>query len=113
MLSIGERINKLRASTNTSLDALSEYLGVSEYDLRSIENGTASSITSDIVEKLSDLYFCSADYILNGIGTIDIASFDYSGFNKYDLEGIANIFKAQKNQEEMDKILDSAELSEV
>lgn len=110
---IGKRINKLRTSTNTSLEALSEYLGISECVLKNIENGTASSVTSDIVEKLSDLYFCSADYILNGIGIIDIASFDYSGFNKYDLEGIAKIFKVQKNQEEMDKILDSAELSEV
>lgn len=109
---IGKRIQDLRLSTNTSEEALSGYLDITEAKLENIENGKADSLDSGIVEKLADLYFCSVDYILTGRNKVkNRVNFNYDGYNSEKLANMAKIFKITKNQVEMDKISENAKIS--
>lgn len=84
-------------------------MGISTLDLKNIETGNVNELSSDIIEKLSDLYFCSTCYILNGDGFMGSkGEFTYLGFNKDELINMATIHKIVKNQVEMDKMLISS-----
>lgn len=103
---IGERIQKLRVNTNTSKKSLSEFLDISEIELENIENGTINSINSDIIEKLSNLYYCHISYILNGENAIENRMyFNYEGCSAKELKNMATIFIIIKNQIKMDRML--------
>lgn len=104
---VSKRIENLISTTKTPKKALSEFLGISELELDNIENGSAVSINSDIIEKISNLYFCPVNYILNGTDAIENrVDFNYDGYNAKELENMSKIFKITKNQIEMDKMLE-------
>ena len=103
---IGERIQKLRLNTNTTKKSLSEFLDISETDLERIETGTTNLINSDIIEKLSNLYYIPISYILNGENTIENRIyFNYEGCSAKELKNMATIFSIIKNQIKMDRML--------
>ncbi len=106
---IGGRIRDLRLSSKTSKKALCEYLEISKLDLDNVETGNVSELNADIIEKLSNLYFCSTDYILNGDSFRGCKSeFSYLGFTKDELINMVAIHKIAKNQIEMDKLMMSS-----
>lgn len=114
LITIGKRIKELRTSTNTSKEALIKYLGISESDLEKIESGTIDSLNADIVEKISDLYFCPVEYILTGNNPIkNRVDFNYAGFDKDRLDGMAKIFRITKNQIWMDEVLEDTETKDL
>lgn len=65
LIQIGNRIKKLRENSNLSKEILSEFLDIDTDTLSKIEGGEEPP-TADMVYSLSDLFFCSWDYILFG-----------------------------------------------
>ena len=107
---IGKRIQNLRISTKTPKKSLSDFLEISQLNLENIESGNIDSLSSDIIEKLSNLYFCPINYILTGENPVkNRVDFNYEGSSAKELENMANIFKITKNNIEMDKMLEDNE----
>lgn len=101
---VGNRIKKLRKNSNLSQEVLSSFLDIDTVVLSRIEDGQEST-TSDAVEKLSDLFFCSEDYILFGKGDEPEFVFVLQGMNHTieSLKGLSKINKIVKNQFFMDE----------
>lgn len=100
------RLKSLRVDFNLSEDALSNYLDISENDLKNIEFGNISLLDSVMINRLSDLYFCSVDYLLTGKNNFKTnLLIDYTNFNKSELHGLSNVLKIIKNMIEMDDLL--------
>ena len=111
LVKIGKRIEKLRKDSNLSRKVLAEFLGINEKELEEIEKGNNAHIEMKTISKIADLYFCSEDYIINGTDEIDgRVPFNYTGYDKYRLEGIAKVFGAVRGKREdkdyMDKMIE-------
>lgn len=111
LVKIGKRIEKLRKDSNLSRKVLAEYLCISEKELEEIEKGNNTHIEMKTISKIADLYFCSEDYIIKGTDEIDgRVPFNYTGYDKYRLEGIAKVFGAVREKREdkdyMDKMIE-------
>lgn len=99
LVKIGKRIEKLRKDSNLSRKVLAEFLGINEKELEKIEKGNNAHIEMETIRKIADLYFCSEDYIIKGTDEIDgRVPFDYTGYSKYRLEGIAKVFGAVRDK---------------
>lgn len=111
---IGKRIQNLRISTKTPKKSLSNFLEISQLDLENIESGNIDSLSSDIIEKLSNLYFCPINYILTGENPVkNRVDFNYEGSSAKELENMAKIFKITKNEIEMDNMLEDIEAKDL
>lgn len=99
LVKIGKRIAKLRKDSNLSRKVLAEFLGINEKELEEIEKGNNTHIEMKTISKIADLYFCSEDYIIKGTDEIDgRVPFNYTGYDKYRLEGIAKVFGAVREK---------------
>ena len=99
LIKIGERIKNLR-----------EYLSFYQSMIAKIEKGERN-ISSYVIEKLSALFCCTADYILfgEGQGQKCTVSFRTNNLTSDDFNSLAIINKIVLNQFEMDKLLKRCE----
>ena len=105
LIEVGNRIKKLRENSNLSQEVLSGFLDIDTVILSQIENGQKTT-TADVMEKLSDLFFCSEDYILFGEGDEPEFVFVLQGMNHTVelLKSLSRLNKIAKNQFFMDKL---------
>lgn len=105
---IGNRIRNLRIESKIDQDYLAEYLGISKEEVNQIENGNAD-IDEYIIDRISTLFCCPIDYILNGTGFEQRCSISFrtNNLDKEDLESLAAINKIVLNQIYMDRLMEN------
>lgn len=110
---IGTRIKKLRENSNLSNEVLSEFLDIDIDTLSKIESGETPP-TADMVYSLSDLFFCSIDYILFGDGNEPKCAFAFEESNPTvdSLTQISRLNRIAKNQFFMDELWRSTQVGE-
>lgn len=108
---MGSRIKKLREDLNISKEILSEFLDMDTDTLSKIENGE-NPPTADMVYSLSDLFFCSIDYILFGDGNKPKRTFTFeeSSPTVESLKQISALNRIAKNQFLMDELWRSTQV---
>lgn len=113
LIEIGARIKKLRESSNLSKEILSEFLDINTDTLSKIEKGE-NPPTADMVYNLSDLFFCSVDYILFGDGNEPKCAFAFEELNPTveSLRQISALNRIAKNQFLMDTLWRSTQVGE-
>lgn len=67
-MSVGERLREVRGMR--TLEEFSKLLGVKGSNISSIENGR-SKMSLDLAEKICEVYGCTMDWLVRGIGTRD------------------------------------------
>lgn len=109
----GNRIKKLREDSNISKEVLSEFLDIDTDTLSKIENGKEPP-TADMVYNLSDLFFCSLDYILFGDGNEPKRAFTFEELNPTveSLKQVSALNRIAKNQFFMDTLWRSTQVGE-
>lgn len=110
---MGARIKKLRENSNLNKEILSEFLDIDTNTLSKIENGEEPP-TADMVYSLSDLFFCSIDYILFGDGNKPKRAFIFEESNPTveSLKQISALNRIAKNQFFMDTLWRSTQVGE-
>lgn len=63
-MSMGKRIAELRKNKGWSQDELAEKLGMNRANISNYERNVISSIPSDVLMKLSDLFGVTVDFLL-------------------------------------------------
>lgn len=113
LIEIGNRIKKLRESSNLSEQILSEFLDINTDTLSKIESGE-NPPTTDMVYSLSDLFFCSIDYILFGNGNEPKRAFIFEELNPTveSLRQVSTLNRIAKNQFFMDNLWRSTQVGE-
>lgn len=106
LIEMGFRIKKLREDSNLSEQILSEFLDIDTDVLSKIESGE-NPPTADIVYSLSDLFFCSVDYILFGDGNEPKCAFTFEELNPTveSLRQVSTLNRIAKNQFLVDELL--------
>ena len=113
LIEMGFRIKKLREDSNLSEQILSEFLDIDTDTLSKIESGEEPP-TADMVYGLSDLFFCSVDYILLGDGNEPKCAFKFQEPNPT-VESLRQVFtlnRIAKNQFFMDDLWRSIQVGE-
>jgi len=107
LIDIGKRIKTLREESKLTQTKLAEYLSLDQSMISKIEKGERN-MTSDVIEKLSALFCCTVDYILNGENQEQkcTVSFRTRNLTSDDLKSLAIINKIVLNQFEMDRMLE-------
>lgn len=102
---IGNRIKKLREDSNLSKEILSDFLDIDTDTLSKIESGE-NPPAANIIYSLSDLFFCSVDYILFGDGNKPKCAFTFEESNPTveSLKQISALNRIAKNQFLMDEL---------
>lgn len=67
-LTIGDRIKNLRLEQEMTLQQVGDYIGVSRATVQRYESGEISSVPSDKIEKLADLFLVSPAVIMGWEG---------------------------------------------
>lgn len=106
LIEMGFRIKKLREDSNLSEQILSEFLDIDINTLTKIESGE-NPPTADMVYSLSDLFFCSVDYILFGDKNEPECVFKFQEPNPTveSLNARVKVNRIAKNQFIMDELL--------
>lgn len=106
LIGMGARIKKLREDSNLSKEILSEFLDIDTDTLFKIESGE-NPPTADMVYNLSDLFFCSVDYILFGDRNEPECAFKFQEPNPTveSLNARVKVNRIAKNQFIMDELL--------
>lgn len=110
---MGARIKKLRESSNLNKEVLSEFLDIDTNTLSKIESGE-NPPTADMVYSLSDLFFCSVDYILFGDRNESECAFKFQEPNPTvgSLRQVFTLNRIAKNQFFMDDLWRSIQVGE-
>lgn len=110
---IGTMIKKLREDSNISEEILSEFLNIDTDTLSKIESGE-NPPTADMVYSLSDLFFCSVDYILFEDGDEPKCAFIFEKLNQTVelLRQISTLNRIAKNQFLVDKLWRGTQVGE-
>lgn len=110
---MGSRIKKLREDLNISKEILSEFLDMDTDILSKIENGE-NPPTADMVYSLTDLFFCSVDYILFGDRNEPECAFKFQEPNLTveSLKQISALNRIAKNQFLMDELWRDTQVGE-
>ncbi|WP_298499714.1 helix-turn-helix domain-containing protein [uncultured Methanobrevibacter sp.] len=104
--SIAKKLKELRKENNYTQTQVADYLKIDQGHLSNIENGKRTA-TIDIIEKLSDLYNCSLDYILDETSNYEPSKIAFRGDKKNkDLILIAKMNEVMKNLEFLRKLDD-------
>lgn len=88
MKEIGQRLKELREEHNFSQSQVAKYLGIDQSNLSKMERGERKFKKSSL-KKLSLLYNCSEDYILNGTDDYDKSKIAFRAEGKADLDAIS------------------------
>lgn len=106
-IEVRQRLKSLRKASKLIQTEVDKYLSLDKGMMSKIENGY-TNITSDIIEKLSNLFCVTIDYILFGVKHYQphTTSFDLSSLSSDELKAIAIINKIALNQFEMDCLME-------
>lgn len=101
---IGERLKKLRNENNFTQKQIADYLGFKQTQIAKLENNDRT-LKSSSLNKLCELYNCSEEYILEGIGEYSIEEFKFrSDKNNLDLNTLADMNRIIRNLKHLNEL---------
>lgn len=103
-ITVGERIKKLRNENNFTQKQVADYLGFKQTQIAKLESN-ARTLKSSSLNKLCELYDCTPEYILEGIGEYSIEKFKFrSTKNDLDLNTLSNMNRIIKNLKHLNEL---------
>lgn len=101
---IGDRIKKLRNENNFTQKQVADYLGFKQTQIAKLESNDRT-LKSSSLNKLCELYDCTPEYILDGIGEYSMEKFKFrSNKNNLDLNTLANMNRIIKNLKHLNEL---------
>ena len=102
--SIGQRLKKLRKLNNFTQKQVADYLGFKQTQIAKLENNDRT-LKSSSLNKLCELYNCSEEYILMGIGEYSTDGYKFrSNKNNLDLNTLADMNRIIRNIKHLSKL---------
>lgn len=106
---IGNRLKRLRKENNFTQKQIAEYLGFNQGQIAKLENNERKLKGSSII-KLSNLYRCSPEYIILGIGEYSKTNLAFRSNNKnLSLDDIAEMNRIINNLEFLSRVTNKQE----
>lgn len=103
-ITVGERIKKLRNENNFTQKQIADYLGFKQTQIAKLESNDRT-LKSSSLNKLCELYGCTPEYILEGIGEYSIEKFKFrSKKNNLDLNTLADMNRIIKNLKHLNEL---------
>lgn len=94
---IGYRLKKLRNEHNFTQKQIADYLGFKQTQIAKLENNDRT-LKSSSLNKLCELYNCSPEYILEGIGDYSKEEYKFrSRKNNLDLNTLSDMNRIIRN----------------
>lgn len=101
---VGERLKRIRLEHNFTQKQIADYLGFKQGQIAKLESNERT-LKSDSLIKLSNLYRCSPEYIILGIGEYSKTNLAFrSNEKKLSLEDIAEMNRIIDNLEFLSRI---------
>lgn len=101
---IGERLKRIRLEHNFTQKQIAEYLGFKQGQIAKLESNERT-LKSDSLIKLSNLYRCSPEYIILGIGEYSKTNLAFRSNNKnLSMDDIAEMNRIIDNLEFLSRI---------
>ena len=101
---VGERLKKIRLEHNFTQKQIADYLGFKQGQIAKLESNERT-LKSDSLIKLSNLYRCSPEYIILGIGEYSKTNLAFRSNEKnLSLEDIAEMNRIIDNLEFLSRI---------
>ena len=101
---IGERLKRIRLEHNFTQKQIADYLGFKQGQIAKLESNERT-LKSDSLIKLSNLYRCSPEYIILGIGEYSKTNLAFRSNEKnLSLEDIAEMNRIIDNLEFLSRI---------
>lgn len=101
---IGERLKKLRNDNNFTQKQVANYLGFKQTHIAKLENNDRT-LKSSSLNKLCELYNCSPEYILEGIGEYSTDQLKFrSNKNNLDLNTLADMNRIIRNLKHLNEL---------
>ena len=103
-ITVGERIKKLRSENNFTQEQVADYLGFRQTQIAKLESNDRT-LKSSSLNKLCELYNCTPEYILDGIGEYSMVNFKFrSAKNDLDLNTLSNMNRIIRNLKHLNKL---------
>ena len=101
---VGERLKRIRLEHNFTQKQIADYLGFKQGQIAKLESNERT-LKSDSLIKLSNLYRCSPEYIILGIGEYSKTNLAFRSNEKnLSLDDIAEMNRIIDNQEFLSRI---------
>lgn len=101
---IGERLKKLRIEHEFTQKQIADYLGFKQTHIAKLESNDRT-LKSSSLNKLCELYNCSEEYIITGIGQYSNEEFKFrSNKNNLDLNTLANMNRIIRNLKHLNEL---------
>lgn len=84
---MGQRIRQKRIELGLTQDELGEKLGLSKSQISKIEKGEVKAIDRDYLAKMTQLFHCKADWLLN-LDDADVAELTYTAPGKEPIRAV-------------------------
>lgn len=106
---VGDRLKRIRLEYNFTQNQIAEYLGFKQGQIAKLESNERK-LKSDSIIKLSNLYRCSPEYIILGIGEYSKTNLAFRSNNKnLSLDDIAEMNRIINNLEFLSRITNKQE----
>ena len=100
---VGQRLKELRKNHNFTQKQIADYLGFKQTQIAKLENNTRT-LKSSSLNKLCELYNCTSEYILTGIGEYSKEEYKFRGSKDLDLNTLANMNRIIRNIRELTEL---------
>lgn len=101
---VGERLKRIRLEHNFTQKQIADYLGFKQGQIAKLESNERT-LKSDSLIKLSNLYRCSPEYIILGIGEYSKTNLAFRSNNKnLSMDDIAEMNRIIDNLEFLSRI---------
>lgn len=101
---VGERLKKMRKENNFTQKQIADYLEFKQTHIAKLESNDRTLKTSSL-NKLSELYNCSEEYILEGIGEYSKQQFKFrSSKNNLDLNTLSDMNRIIRNLKHLNEL---------
>ena len=101
---IGQRLKKIREENNFTQEQIGNYLGFKQTQIAKLESNDRT-LKSSSLNKLCELYDCTPEYILEGVGEYSMEKFKFrSNKNNLDLNTLANMNRIIKNLKHLNEL---------
>ena len=97
---VGQRLKELRELHKFTQNQLADYLGFKQPQITKLENDNRT-LKSSSLNKLCELYNCSPEYILEGIGEYSKEEYKFRSTKSLDLNTLADMNRIIRNLKEL------------
>ncbi len=100
---VGERLRNLRKMHNFTQKQVADYLGFKQTQIAKLENNDRT-LKSSSLNKLCELYNCTPEYILKGIGEYSKEEYKFRSSKNLDLNTLSDMNRIIRNLKELTEL---------